>query len=82
MVIVGRSLLDVVDWLFHLGDFGIDHDSDRCYGSTIFVFHLLWKVVGESFRCMAENDGLEQMAGDHGFRCSNKVCAKAAFMIP
>jgi hypothetical protein len=22
------SLLDVVDWLFHLGDFGVDHGDD------------------------------------------------------
>jgi hypothetical protein len=31
-----RTLLDVVDWLFHLSDFGVDHREDRCSGSMIF----------------------------------------------
>ena len=29
----GRSsLLDVIDWLFHFGDFGINHCEYRCFG--------------------------------------------------
>jgi hypothetical protein len=35
----GRStLLDVVDWLFHLGDFGVDHCEDQCFGTMAFAF--------------------------------------------
>jgi len=32
------SLLDVVDWLFHLGDFGKDHCDNRCFGLMICAF--------------------------------------------
>jgi hypothetical protein len=39
-----RTLPDVVDWLFHLCGFGVDHCDGRCL-STIYAYVLQWKVV-------------------------------------